>query len=493
MAEVQVEEEEMVLTRARTRSQRKQLKVNQKDDGNFDLVEGVLDAEVVRKISYSEIENESIGDDNSKCIGDIEFESSTGGSSSTSYKIYREQCSQLLHGAINFRWSKPGLGVLAGSLFVLWMSHSITSPSFSGMRLGQSFLSILASQVLREVLPKIEEMVKASVDTNIGVQTIQMTRSHEARTEALERFAQETFQKISLQAKSESESWVTHDQLKQALGAFSRQGVHIVGEDKAVWVTHEELHKVLETLTSDTTQSNREYVSQIQLSAAIESLTLKMTATKSECVSRDQLEAAMETLVSDRNDQVDYALEAFGGRIRSASPSFAEEKPNSPNLLSRLLSSPDHSPTGTQKGAAQIISPGIRPGRCWKMAGSTGYAVISLSRTIIPSSVSLEHISWLVSPENATTPKDFRVWGVDIEDLRRRKQQNENIGNISTGPLGVLLGQFTYTPSPPGRQMQNFKLLGDRPYGFIKLEIDSNYGSTDLTCIYRFRVHGIVL
>jgi SUN domain-containing protein 1/2 len=61
---------------------------------------------------------------------------------------------------------------------------------------------------------------------------------------------------------------------------------------------------------------------------------------------------------------------------------------------------------------------------------------------------------------------------------------------------GVLLGDYRYDIY--GSQVQTFAVqphssspaVEEQSFSVVKLEVYSNYGHEDYTCVYRFRVHG---
>lgn len=59
-----------------------------------------------------------------------------------------------------------------------------------------------------------------------------------------------------------------------------------------------------------------------------------------------------------------------------------------------------------------VIQPGIVPGQCWSFRGFDGYLVIQLSRRIIPSSFTLEHIPRSLAPDGQidSAPRNFTVY-----------------------------------------------------------------------------------
>ncbi|EDL40621.1 Sad1 and UNC84 domain containing 1, isoform CRA_a [Mus musculus] len=112
-----------------------------------------------------------------------------------------------------------------------------------------------------------------------------------------------------------------------------------------------------------------------------------------------------------------------------------------------------------------------------KSAGSQGHILIKLARKIIPTAVTMEHISEKVSPSGniSSAPKEFSVYGV------MKKCEGEEI----------FLGQFIYNKMEA--TIQTFELQNEASESLlcVKLQILSNWGHPKYTCLYRFRVHGI--
>ncbi|XP_051709147.2 SUN domain-containing protein 3 [Oryctolagus cuniculus] len=123
-----------------------------------------------------------------------------------------------------------------------------------------------------------------------------------------------------------------------------------------------------------------------------------------------------------------------------------------------------------------ILQPDVHPGKCWAFPGSQGHALIKLARKIVPSAVTLEHISEKVSPSGniSSAPKEFSVYGV------MKKCEGEE----------VFLGQFIYNKTET--TVQTFELQHEVPESIscVKLKVLSNWGHPQYTCLYRFRVHG---
>nr|XP_046271237.1 SUN domain-containing protein 3-like [Scatophagus argus] len=120
----------------------------------------------------------------------------------------------------------------------------------------------------------------------------------------------------------------------------------------------------------------------------------------------------------------------------------------------------------------------LTPGHCWAFAGGRGHLFIALSNPIFISHVTLGHISKNVSPTGkiSSAPKHFSVYGLETLD-----------------DDGTKLGTFLYDHD--GDSLQTFKLRlpsshKERVIRYVRLQVESNWGHPDYTCLYNFRVHG---
>ncbi|XP_037649732.1 uncharacterized protein LOC119502688 isoform X3 [Sebastes umbrosus] len=116
-------------------------------------------------------------------------------------------------------------------------------------------------------------------------------------------------------------------------------------------------------------------------------------------------------------------------------------------------------------------------GRCWSFDGERGHLVIALSHPVTISHVTLGHISKTVSPTGSisSSPKMFAVYGM-------KTKEDE----------GTLLGTFLYDQD--GESLQTFKLSDQEAgvFSHVKLQVESNWGNPDYTCVYNFRVYGTI-
>ncbi|XP_050822258.1 SUN domain-containing protein 1 isoform X9 [Gopherus flavomarginatus] len=179
---------------------------------------------------------------------------------------------------------------------------------------------------------------------------------------------------------------------------------------------------------------------------------------------------ALKLYSQDKTGMVDFALESGGGSILSTRCSETYE---TKTALISLFGIPlwyfSQSPR-------VVIQPDMYPGNCWAFKGSQGYLVVRLSMMIYPTAFTLEHIPKTLSPTGNITsaPKDFSVYGLEDE------YQEE----------GTLLGQYVYDQGGEPLQMFQVTEKNENTFQIVELRIFSNWGHTEYTCLYRFRVHG---
>ncbi|XP_022598123.1 SUN domain-containing protein 2-like [Seriola dumerili] len=182
------------------------------------------------------------------------------------------------------------------------------------------------------------------------------------------------------------------------------------------------------------------------------------------------VENALRLFSQDRTGLADYALESGGGSILSTRCSEAyETKAALLSLFGVPLWYFSQSPRA-------VIQPDIHPGNCWAFRGSKGFLVIRLSMRILPTAFSLEHIPKALAPSGTlrSAPRRFDIYGLDDESQER----------------GKLLGTYTYDED--GEALQTYPVTeeNDESFQIIEVQVLSNWGHQEYTCMYRFRVHG---
>ncbi|XP_063749547.1 SUN domain-containing protein 1-like isoform X2 [Eleginops maclovinus] len=185
---------------------------------------------------------------------------------------------------------------------------------------------------------------------------------------------------------------------------------------------------------------------------------------------QEMVQDALRLFSQDRTGLADYALESGGGSILSTRCSETyETKAALLSLFGLPLWYFSQSPRA-------VIQPDVQPGNCWAFRGSSGFLVIRLSMRVVPSAFSLEHIPRALAPSGtlSSAPRDFRVYGLQDEEEERGKP----------------LGSFTYDEH--GEDLQTFPVTEENTSWFQIMEVQvlSNWGNPEYTCLYRFRVHG---
>ncbi|XP_019907047.1 SUN domain-containing protein 1-like isoform X3 [Esox lucius] len=184
--------------------------------------------------------------------------------------------------------------------------------------------------------------------------------------------------------------------------------------------------------------------------------------------------SSLQQSVKDSNGppaikMADYALESQGGTIVTNRRSKTHETGSyTLSIMGIPLLKRMNSPWTVIEGNPP------KPGRCWPFQGSQGYLTVSLSCPIHITHVTVEHIPVVLSPTGNihSAPKDFNVYGMSTEEEE-----------------GTLLGTFTF--SQAGDAAQTFELpKPSSVYRFVELQVLTNWGNKDYTCLYRFQVHG---
>jgi len=148
------------------------------------------------------------------------------------------------------------------------------------------------------------------------------------------------------------------------------------------------------------------------------------------------------------------------------------------------------------------------------MKGNHGSLLLSLSRPLnllFPLSFSLQHISSSLSLSPTTAPRKIAIYGIQEDNKELIEQQRKQVkkgqllsfspvssftASSSVLPAGVIfLGEFEYDLQ--GKQIQSWNASTSstlpsnlRSIRILRIDILSNQGNPDYTCVYRIRVHG---
>ncbi|XP_061297174.1 SUN domain-containing protein 3-like [Pezoporus flaviventris] len=183
---------------------------------------------------------------------------------------------------------------------------------------------------------------------------------------------------------------------------------------------------------------------------------------------QEVINQVLEKLEESQVPVTDYALRSSGAAVipECTSPSF-RNRAEKVILYSLPLVDYVRSPE-------LILEKENHLGNCWPFHGSQGHVLIKLSVPVIPRAVTMDHVSGpeLHGDSMSSAPKDFAVYGVTEE----KEEQ--------------FLGQFVFLA--PLNPTQTFRLKNELSgfVNYILLQVLSNWGHPDYTCVYRFRVHG---
>ncbi|XP_033100315.1 protein MLP1-like [Anneissia japonica] len=175
---------------------------------------------------------------------------------------------------------------------------------------------------------------------------------------------------------------------------------------------------------------------------------------------------------ADKTGMVDFALESAGGSIINTRCS----KTYSPKT--GLLSIFGIPLWYSSSSPRMVIQPDMNPGNCWAFVGTQGYVVIQLSNFVKITSFSMEHIPKSLSPTGNidSAPNNFSVVGLAHE------YDSE----------GTELGRYNYDQNGSPIQFFGVQKSNTDAFRIVELRIHSNHGNIEYTCLYRFRVHGIL-
>ncbi|XP_034008167.1 SUN domain-containing protein 3-like [Trematomus bernacchii] len=183
-----------------------------------------------------------------------------------------------------------------------------------------------------------------------------------------------------------------------------------------------------------------------------------------------RLNKVLNSLQPVADTMPNFALESQQARVLLDQSSQTYSKRRScAYLFGMFCKRPVHPRTVLQGGSPPAV------GRCWPFEGGRGHLFIALSHPVYISHVTLGHISKNLSPTGIipSAPKTFSVYGMNTLDDK-----------------GTYLGTFLYDQD--GDATQTFELPdhGKVVFKYVKLQVESNWGHPDYTCLYNFRVHG---
>ncbi|PKK17328.1 SUN domain-containing protein 3-like [Columba livia] len=249
-------------------------------------------------------------------------------------------------------------------------------------------------------------------------------------------------------------------------------GIYDLGQlgKESLWSTAAQLQDLSKTLSlPDQLHKLQEQLYHLRWSTKDVPVTANRLVLLEQAV-QEIINQALENLVEIQVPMPDYALKSAGAAVihSRTSPSLRNAKAK---LFFYSLPLMDY-----MRSPELILEPENYPGNCWPFPGSQGHVFIKLPVPVIPRAVTMDHVSGTAFHGESISgaPKDFAVYG--------SKEEHEE--------QGTFLGQFTFLAAL--NPSQTFHLKNELPVvvNYIRLQVLSNWGHPDYTCLYRFRVHG---
>ncbi|CAM9868119.1 unnamed protein product [Choristocarpus tenellus] len=161
------------------------------------------------------------------------------------------------------------------------------------------------------------------------------------------------------------------------------------------------------------------------------------------------------------------------------------------------------------EGPEAALSTDTSLGSCWAFDGSMGRLTVHLGGTTSRAreggskvnAVSLQHLPFSVYPQALkSAPRHFRVLGWHADPRVVSKAQTGSVGAEEGVFPVMLIERAEFVVGEGVSSTQTFGVSGDQlggneagpVVGWVTLEVESNHGSP-YTCLYGFRVHGVLV
>ncbi|KAL1917757.1 uncharacterized protein VTP21DRAFT_3591 [Calcarisporiella thermophila] len=264
--------------------------------------------------------------------------------------------------------------------------------------------------------------------------------------------------------------------------------VDVVGRDEFLQVLGEEMEALRREIDSKLKSEDSPYSSVAGGEGDVDVMRL---------VSR-MIDEALQRYSADVIARPDYALYSGGGRvIHSLTSKTYTARPT--HLLGKLAA--QWWGIGVVQGLPPAIAlhPDTSVGKCWPFEGAEGQLGVLLSRRIVVTEITLEHVSRLVALDLRSAPRRVEVWGVfnagSLEDAEGEGEDGGEARAPEKGPAQKrLLAEFEYDINAKS-PIQTFSVpvhlqREENAVHTLLVRIRSNWGHSRYTCLYRVRVHG---
>eukprot|EP00899_Mesostigma_viride_P017922 jgi/Mesvir1/26130/Mv06844-RA.1 len=217
-------------------------------------------------------------------------------------------------------------------------------------------------------------------------------------------------------------------------------------------------------------------------------------------VARSMIAQEVDRMYADGTGRPDYALASGGGQVVDHS------------LLHAAMNWPMPWYQGSGLGALKNTLLGVHvhphadelvltrsnelPGDCLALNGSTGHITLRLRDAIMVDAITLQHVSKEIAYDPSSAPKRVAAscWKQDSY-APVPQEERTSLGSFEYDCMGRPLQTFRVGPSQargasdqPGGDVS--RPLVPAVCNHVRLDIVSNHGHPEYTCLYRIRVHG---
>ncbi|CAL5221608.1 g3828 [Coccomyxa viridis] len=222
-------------------------------------------------------------------------------------------------------------------------------------------------------------------------------------------------------------------------------------------------------------------------------------------LAEQRVQSLFDKFSADKTGLVDFALAPAGGKVISHTQLVP--RPDDPGLttLSQLGAAlvPGGKPSVHPMADKFILTPGGPvPGECLPLNGTKGEISIRLREPIIPTAITYEHVPSAITFDFRSAPNDITVVGWLSAAYRLAKKPGHWLPAVEHRQAvpPTKIGSFSYDFSRGNLQtvaldsdivVDHVRFQGNSNRHLRLMQVESNYGRPDYTCIYRIRVHGM--
>lgn len=198
---------------------------------------------------------------------------------------------------------------------------------------------------------------------------------------------------------------------------------------------------------------------------------------------RELIQQQLETFAADKTGLPDWAIKYAGGRVMGHSKIYKSANPPFWDWAYWGCHFWPGCHAVVPFAAEALLTPAVAPGQCLPLDGTTGYVDIRLHHPVHLTGFSLEHIPAAIAYNVSSAPNKVSLQALSPPQTHKVK------GGLFT-PVRTH-GPYRYDVEA-NSAVQTFSIFSDmpEPVSFVRLQVHSNHGHSQFTCLYRIRVHG---